>query len=519
MKVLKVGENVGFKEDYLFWNIIDRLTSKGVYSIITMTDNGREVWLEYNGKHTYDVVRLMRHDYDWANVMKRDLERTLMNGVKIRKQLFKKPISILNVYVSQYKPVDDYSSMINQTVQHEKVSVTSMLLDSEEAAEGLQALEEKTMVPLVISDLSAEVSEAEVLYVKKRAIDNGVQRRKEEQQLFQGKTIITKLFLAIQIAVFIIMEFVGSSESTLTLVEFGAKYNPAIVDGEWWRFLTPVFVHIGLLHLLMNSVALLYIGGEVEKMFGSVRFIFIYLFAGFAGVLGSFIFNPAISAGASGAIFGCFGALLYFGLTNPKLFFRTMGTNIIVLVLINLVFGFTFSGIDNAGHIGGLIGGFLASAVVCLPKRFRPSTAIPAAIVLAAGTLGLLYYGYGKQQDMAQDLSVPVSYYENKDYEKAEDILRMYERTGLANDQTYVILGVVSEHEKKYDQAAVSYQKALEINSDNDQAHIYLAGYYMNQGNVELAEQHLDRALELNPNESVYQQVKQEFDQWKADGH
>lgn len=117
--------------------------------------------------------------------------------------------------------------------------------------------------------------------------------------------------------------------------------------------MTPIVLHIGLLHLLMNTLALFYLGSAVERVYGNIRFLFIYLAAGFGGTLASFIFSPTLSAGASGAIFGCFGALLYFGLIYPSLFFRTMGFNILVVLGINLAFGFTIPGIDNAGHIGG----------------------------------------------------------------------------------------------------------------------------------------------------------------------
>src|SRR3954465_11110377 len=92
----------------------------------------------------------------------------------------------------------------------------------------------------------------------------------------------------------------------------------------------------------------------VERIFGNTRFLFIYIFAGISGVIASFIFSPNISAGASGAIFGCFGALLYFALIYPKLFFRTMGPSVITVLVFNLIFGFTVSIVDNAGHLGGL---------------------------------------------------------------------------------------------------------------------------------------------------------------------
>src|SRR5690606_2824550 len=133
------------------------------------------------------------------------------------------------------------------------------------------------------------------------------------------------------------------------------KFNPLILEGEWWRFITPIFIHIGFLHLMMNTLALFYISGIVERIFGSIRFFIIYILAGISGTVASFIFNTHISAGASGAIFGCFGALLYFGYRHPNLFFRTMGVNVFFILGLNLAFGFTVSGVDNAGHIGGLI--------------------------------------------------------------------------------------------------------------------------------------------------------------------
>ena len=111
------------------------------------------------------------------------------------------------------------------------------------------------------------------------------------------------------------MEMFGSSRNPYLLILFGAKYNPLILEGEWWRLITPMFLHIGLIHLVMNSFALYYLGTAVERIYGRYRFLFIYLFAGFAGTLASFLFSPdSISAGASGGIFGLFGALLFFGI-------------------------------------------------------------------------------------------------------------------------------------------------------------------------------------------------------------
>lgn len=215
-----------------------------------------------------------------------------------------------------------------------------------------------------MDDLEGEVN------FREEVVSISEKRLEKEKGLFTyGKPLFTFLILISILVIFGLMEYYGSSTSLLTLVEFGAKYNPLIYKGEWWRFFTASFLHIGYLHLVMNSIALYYLGSAVERIYGTTRFVLIYVIAGLFGSISSFAFNSQISAGASGAIFGCFGALLFFGVVHRKLFFRTMGVNLIVILAINLVFGFMIPMIDNGAHIGGLIGGFLASAVLYLPNH------------------------------------------------------------------------------------------------------------------------------------------------------
>src|SRR3954471_20883566 len=128
------------------------------------------------------------------------------------------------------------------------------------------------------------------------------------------RTHATKTFLVINIIVFLLMAFAGGSTNQTTLMAFGVKSNPEIAQGQWWRFVTPIFIHIGLLHLLFNSYALWIVGPQVEKLYGSASFAVLYVLTGIAGVAGSYLYHPySISAGASGAIFGLFGVLLVFG--------------------------------------------------------------------------------------------------------------------------------------------------------------------------------------------------------------
>src|SRR5437763_8497324 len=135
------------------------------------------------------------------------------------------------------------------------------------------------------------------------------------QAIWSRRPTYTYVFFAINIAVFVLMALAGGSTNEATLMAFGVKSNAEIAKGQWWRFVTPIFIHIGLLHLFFNSYALWIVGPQVEKLYGSGRFVILYVLTGVAGVYGSYAYHPdTISAGASGAIFGLFGVLLAFGI-------------------------------------------------------------------------------------------------------------------------------------------------------------------------------------------------------------
>jgi membrane associated rhomboid family serine protease len=171
------------------------------------------------------------------------------------------------------------------------------------------------------------------------------------------------------------------------LVAYGAKLNSRInQQHEWWRFVTPMFLHVNLLHILVNMYSLWMVGPYVEKLYGSARFVFFWVATGIAGVLASyltvvrpgsplggfrFLFKTTDgpSAGASGAIFGLVGVLFVFGIKFrkelPEGFKRAFGTGLLPVIVINLFIGYLGSGvIDNAAHLGGLLSGAGLALVV-----------------------------------------------------------------------------------------------------------------------------------------------------------
>jgi membrane associated rhomboid family serine protease len=212
------------------------------------------------------------------------------------------------------------------------------------------------------------------------------------QALWSRRTPFTYIFLVLNISIFIMMEFAGGTTNEATLMAFGVKSNMEIDQGQVWRFVTPIFIHIGILHLFFNSYALWMVGPQVEKLYGSARFVLLYVFTGVAGVAGSYFYHPeVISAGASGAIFGLFGVLAVFGIkyrkTIPPFFKRAVGAGVLPVIVINLIIGFSIPGIDNAAHISGLVAG---AALAFLFSFQEPGSrtgpllvAAQAAVVLA----------------------------------------------------------------------------------------------------------------------------------------
>lgn len=184
-----------------------------------------------------------------------------------------------------------------------------------------------------------------------------------------GKPWITYSLIAVNIVVYLLMTVVGGSESVNVLLAFGAKFNPLIALGQWWRLFTPMFLHIGIEHLILNMVTLYFIGMQIEMLFGPTRYLLLYLLSGIGGNLASFAFNPGISAGASTALFGLFGAFFMLAenfKNNPYL--RAYAKQFLLLIILNVAFSFVGNA-DLSGHLGGLFAGFLLAYIVGLPRK------------------------------------------------------------------------------------------------------------------------------------------------------
>ena len=220
------------------------------------------------------------------------------------------------------------------------------------------------------------------------------------------------LFLTIQIVVYLLMEIFGArfgvfsgSENPYILTLFGAMSPQLIVENhEYWRFVTPIFVHIGLTHIAINSLTLYFAGRLLEPIIGHLRFFFLYMMSGIIGNLISFAFNNSggVSAGASTSIFGMFAAFIVLGrIYSYHPMIRQMSQTMTMLIIMNLVMNLFSTGVDMFGHMGGALGGLLIMVVIGVPKNhLQNKMNVHQRIATGIFTVFLigfcLFYGFSK---------------------------------------------------------------------------------------------------------------------------
>ncbi|WP_026689264.1 rhomboid family intramembrane serine protease [Alteribacter aurantiacus] len=505
-----------------YWELLYHLVNKEGMRVVHLSKSDGEAWLEDDRKEPYQIIRVCRKELDWSRELRSDIKETEQKAKQVRKKLGLRQANVVSIIVTKYPPVDTYEELVDQPLPLTaggKQQLRTILLTED----SLQSV----MFPLATEwglketpdflPVDALQDEEEMVRMLKRHVNRAANTRIEDERklFFYGKPFFTFFLLASILAMFALVEQAGSSTDIRTLIEFGAKFNPLIHDGEWWRFFSAMFLHIGFLHLFMNSLALFYLGGAVERIFGTRRFILIYFVAGLTGSVASFAFNEQVSAGASGAIFGCFGALLYFGLKHRRLFFRTMGMNVIVILVINLSLGFLVPMIDNGAHIGGLVGGFLASAIVNLPTSpFRLKRRILALLVTTIGVGGLMAYGFVKPTDGSGSLAyaqIGQEYFQEENYSEARRYLTLAVEADVQMKEVYFLLGNTYAMEDQVEEAEPYYKRAIELDPEFAPAHYNLSLVYYQTGRIDEAKRSVEQARSLDPENSQFREFQQEL--------
>lgn len=208
--------------------------------------------------------------------------------------------------------------------------------------------------------------------------------------------LTTLVFLTMQVV------YLGQANTTLAVFNFGGMYGDLVVHNpnQLWRLITPIFVHIGWEHFLFNSLALYFVGQLVENIWGSWRFLLLYLLSGIMGNIFTLYLTPnVVAAGASTSLFGLFAAIVVLGYFGHNPYLKQLGRSYQALIVVNLIFNLFMPDISIAGHLGGIIGGICSAFI--LPsfaegKLFSLRQRLPILILYLCLASGILYLAFNK---------------------------------------------------------------------------------------------------------------------------
>jgi rhomboid protease GluP len=370
------------KKDQLVMSLVHYFVTKENYSPVLVQGAKDEIWLQ-NLEGPYKVIRINTNYIQNDEQYKFDMFKVQNILQQIRKKTLSFKLNALNIYTNT-------ESMNGQI---EIKNIDNVIISN---LNGLKSNETiQSAFPQIETKLIKEKNGLDLIY----NVSNDINQKTEKEnkifeKIFKPKTIImTNIMIALCIIVFVLTYFFGNgSTDSKTLINFGANYAPLVKYGEYYRLITCAFLHAGVIHLFVNMYSLFVVGTQVETFIGKWKFLFVYLISALSGSLMSIIFNANIvSVGASGAIFGLLGSLLYFGYHYRMYLSNTLLTQIVPIIILNLFIGFMSTNIDNGAHIGGLVGGLLATMAVGIDGKTEKSEKINGAIVL---TIYLVFLSY-----------------------------------------------------------------------------------------------------------------------------
>lgn len=347
------------------------------YNPIILQGADNEIWLE-NMESDYKIVRIVSNHIHNKEQLSFDLFKTKRVVKKIKKKTFSFHMNVLSIFTDIGENVE-LIPVKNNTLIHVEQENDLMKYDS---------------IKECFPDITKKLIQSDddmLLYMKLTSdINKKNQKTNEEvEDVFKKKKpTITRILITINVLIFLALLLGGTNFFNRTLIRYG-MYAPYIRSGQIYRLFTCMFLHANIFHLLFNCYALYVIGSQIESFMGKGKYLVIYLLSGLGGSLLSMIFSGnSLSVGASGAIFGLLGSLLYFGYHYRVYLGTVIKSQIIPLILINLVIGFMSMGIDNFAHIGGLIGGVLSTMAVGVKYKSSKSQIVNGIV------MSIIYFAF-----------------------------------------------------------------------------------------------------------------------------
>ena len=355
------------------------------YNPIILQGVDNEIWLE-NLNSDCEVVRIVSGYIHNDEQFDFDVFKTKRILKKIKKKTFTFNLNVLSIFL-------DMGENIKEELNKDSHLMCVKVNDEAD-------IKKSSIIKKVFPDLSDKMKFSEKgleLFMK---ITGDINKHNKEdasklESVFKSKVpYITYILIVVNVIFYVVPMLLGSDVYQY-IIDSYCIHGPSIRAGQYYRLLTGIFLHGNIAHLLFNCYALYVLGGQIESFFGKFKYIIIYLFSGLTGSLLSITLSGNVgSIGASGAIFGLMGSLLYFGYHYRVYLGNVIKSQIVPLILLNLAIGFISSGIDNWGHIGGLIGGIVITMALGVKEKSSNFEKINGWIICIIFLIFLMFMGF-----------------------------------------------------------------------------------------------------------------------------
>lgn len=370
------------KNDELVMKLLHYFITEKGYNPIILHGAKDEIWLE-NLNEEYEIVRIVSNYIHNDEQLNTDLFRTKQIVKKIKRKTFSFKMNTLSLFVN----LGDSVNMNN--ISYNNIDCANL--------KSIKDIKNYTFItenyPTITNEINSKEKGMELFMKITEDINKkNIETSNKAEDVFSKKTpYITYILIFINILFYVLSIISNSFYNSMVL-------NPSkILNGEYYRLLSCIFMHGGIIHLLCNMYCLYVIGPQVESFFGKIKYIVIYLLSGIIGSLMSLSITNSISLGASGAIFGLLGSILYFGYHYRVYLSQAIKSQIMPIIVLNLFLGFILNGVDNAAHIGGLIGGVLVSMMAGVKYKSSTMEKVNGLILTIIFTLFLIYLGFFRQ--------------------------------------------------------------------------------------------------------------------------
>lgn len=372
--------NLGMTDrDEMTMRLVHYFVTQENYQPIVVNGLENEIWLENTNKK-FEVIRINNNYIHNNDQLEFDIFKTTSVIKQIKKKMFSINCSTLDILLN-----------IGDNVDLEKMDVPKHLeVYAFNDKEAFSSSEINELFPGLKEDKIEATDDMDFFINVTKDINNKTEEKNRiYEKTFKKKSIVvTYVLIAINVIVFILSNVLGILNENAFCM-----YAPFVKMGEIYRLFTCMFFHVDAIHLLCNMYALYILGEQLETIIGKTKFVFVYLISGILGALLSGAINGSnvSSVGASGAIFGIMGAMLYFGYHYRLYLGNVVISQIMPVIVLNLVLGFMNPAIDNFGHIGGLIGGILTTMCVGVEGKSNKSEMVNGIIVTTLMIAFLMY--------------------------------------------------------------------------------------------------------------------------------